>query len=112
VPSTPPDRASRDLAIFSHVDEPHEVWLRLFRADTRTRAEASVYEKTFSIEPEGEVQREEIVPARQDEIRFTILTSSDGTTTQQDHVHYYPVRGKDDPSVAFDLDPGGVMRMR
>jgi hypothetical protein len=106
------DRASVDLAIFSHLDEPHEVRLRLFRSDREARYEAKVYDKTLSIEAQGEVEREDFVPNRQYEIRFTVSTSSDGRTTQEDHVHYYPVRGKEEPYMAFDLDPGGVMRMR
>jgi hypothetical protein len=107
----PSGRASLDLAIFSHLDEPYEVRLRLFRGDKQARYEAKVYDKTLSIEAEGEVQRDDFVPARQYEVRFTVFTS-EGRTTQKDHVHYYPVQGKEDLYIAFDLDPGGVMRMR
>jgi hypothetical protein len=108
----PTDRASVDLAIFSHLDEPYEVWLELYREDKQMRDEAGVYAKRLSIEAQGEVTREDFVPARRYEVRFTVSTAEDGRTTQEDHVHYYPVRGKEEPYMAFDLDPGGVMRMR
>jgi hypothetical protein len=100
------------LTIFNTSESPYAIEMGIFRSDQNSsRSEARVYSERIDVEPDSQTVREDVAEVQSYIIEYG-LYEDNSFLTDQDHVHYYPGDEDESGSLAFNIEPSGVLIRR
>lgn len=100
------------LAVFNHANDPYSIEMGIYRSgDGSSRSEARVFSSRVDVEADGQTVREDVAEVQSYMIKYD-LYKNNSSLTDQDHIHYYPDDEDASGSLAFDIDPSGVLTQR